>query len=64
MPVLNRVLLAILYGIGAGLAVFLVLLIISALLPGVTIDASAWAVFVGLIVAIAHFIRGRPTTAV
>lgn len=55
----SRVVNALLAGIITGLVVALVLFVISALLPGVTIDASFWGTVVGVLAALVSFLQNR-----
>ncbi len=54
---LSRVLYALLAGVITWLASFIVIALVSALLPGLTIDAAFWAGVVAIIVALLVFLN-------
>lgn len=62
MPeLLKRILLGAVYGIIAGFLVFLVVLLISALLPLVSLNAAAIGTIAGILTAVIYILTGRTT---
>lgn len=55
----SRLVRSIISGIVAGIITAILLFIVSALLPGVRIDASLWAMIVGILVALYSFVSGN-----
>lgn len=54
----TRVLYALAAGVITGLVALLVIAVVSALLPGISIDASFWATVLGVIAALLTFFTG------
>ena len=56
-----RVISAIVHGLIIGFIVFLVLIVISMILPGVSIDAAKWGMIVGMLASLYVFFTGNST---
>jgi TM2 domain-containing membrane protein YozV len=56
---LTRAIKAVITGLVAGVIVALLLLVISALIPGVQIDASLWGTIIGILTALYVFVTGE-----
>jgi uncharacterized membrane protein YdcZ (DUF606 family) len=57
--VTERAVAALWFGLVVGFVVFLVLLVVSALLPKVQIDAGWWGLAAGLVAGLFTFLKGR-----
>lgn len=57
---MGRIIKAVLLGLIAGIVTALLVFIISALVPGMRIDASFWGLVVGIIVGLYSLFNDRP----
>lgn len=57
----ERLIKAIVYGLIAGFVTALLLFVLSAILPGVVINASFWGMIVGILAGLYAFFVGRRT---
>lgn len=59
--VVTRLVNAVVQGIIAGAIVAVLLFVVSKLVPGLEIDASLWALIIGVLVALYVFVNGSTT---
>lgn len=59
MSLLQRILYALLAFGGTFLVAWILLGLLSALIPGVTINATGWALFLGVVAGLIHFFSPR-----
>lgn len=57
--IVARALQALVVGLVTGFAVFVILLLVSMLLPAVSLDAAKWSFVVGVIAGLLSFFTGR-----